>query len=297
MESGIVYNIQRMSTKDGPGLRTTVFLKGCPLHCLWCSNPESQSFHPQLLLFENLCQSCGACERVCQHGAVTQNGDAYNRDRALCRDCGACAEVCPTKARVMSGKRMSVEGVMDIVDRDSLFYANSDGGVTFGGGEPTAAGNFLVALLQDCADKGYHTCVDTCGVCPPEQFRKVMSLTDLFLFDCKHMDPEEHRRLTGLDNTVILENLRQVLESGKAVHIRVPLMPRLNDSEENIAAMADFLHRYGKTEVDVLPCHAFGGSKYDALCLPRPTVAAYPTDELKKVLERFARNNLNVTIV
>ncbi len=168
MESGIVYNIQRMSTKDGPGLRTTVFLKGCPLDCLWCSNPESQSFHPQLLLFENLCQSCGACERVCQHGAVSKTGNVYNRDRSLCCDCGTCAEVCPIRTRVVSGKRISVEEVMDIVDRDSLFYANSDGGVTFGGGEPTAVGNFLVALLRDCADKGYHTCVDTCGVCPPE---------------------------------------------------------------------------------------------------------------------------------
>ncbi len=297
MESGIVYNIQRMSTKDGPGLRTTVFLKGCPLHCLWCSNPESQSFHPQLLLFDCLCRSCGACARVCPHGAVVKIGDVYNRDRVLCRDCGACVEVCPTRARVMSGSRMTVEDVMAVVDRDSLFYANSDGGVTFGGGEPTAAGDFLVALLQDCADKGYHTCVDTCGVCLPEQFRKVMALTDLFLFDCKHMDPEEHRRLTGLDNALVLENLQQVLESGKKVHIRVPLMPDLNDSEENIRALSEFLHRYGKTDVDVLPCHAFGGSKYDALLLPRPAMTAYPAEGLKKALERFARYGLNVTIV
>ena len=207
MESGMVYNIQRMSTKDGPGLRTTVFLKGCPLHCLWCSNPESQSFHPQLLFFGNLCQSCGACERVCPYGAVVKRGSAYNWERALCQGCGACAEVCSAKARVMSGKRMSVQEVMSVVDRDSLFYANSDGGVTFGGGEPTAAGDFLVELLQHCASKGYHVCVDTCGMCSPEQFRKVLALTDLFLFDCKHMDTEEHRRLTGLGNGVILENL------------------------------------------------------------------------------------------
>ena len=120
MESGMVYNIQRMSTKDGPGLRTTVFLKGCPLHCLWCSNPESQSFHPQLLFFGNLCQSCGACERVCPYGAVVKRGSAYNWERALCQGCGACAEVCSAKARVMSGKRMSVQEVMSVVDRDSL---------------------------------------------------------------------------------------------------------------------------------------------------------------------------------
>lgn len=296
MESGIVYNIQRMSTKDGPGLRTTVFLKGCPLHCLWCSNPESQSFQPQLLCFENLCVSCGACFRACPHGAVIKTENGYNRDRSLCKDCGACVDVCPAKARVMSGAHMTVQEVMDIVDRDSLFYANSEGGVTFGGGEPTAAGDFLLELMRSCSAKGYHICVDTCGVCNTRQFRKVMELADLFLFDCKHMDPAEHRRLTGLDNSVILENLHQLLSSGKSVRIRIPLMPGLNDSEENIAKLAGFLRPYGKDEVDVLPCHAFGASKYDALNIPRPAMKAYPPEELKKVLERFARNGLKVTI-
>ena len=141
---GIVYNIQRMSTKDGPGLRTTVFLKGCPLHCPWCSNPESQSFKPQLMFFSNLCVGCGACERICPNGAVVKIGDVYNRDRSICTDCGLCVESCPSKAREMSGKRMTVEEVMRVVDSDSLFYDNSGGGVTFGGGEPTAAGAFLL---------------------------------------------------------------------------------------------------------------------------------------------------------
>lgn len=296
MKSGIVYNIQRMSTKDGPGLRTTVFLKGCPLRCLWCSNPESQSFQPQLLCFENLCVSCGACEKVCPHGAVIKTEQGYNRDRSLCKDCGACVEVCPSKARVMSGTSMTVQEVMEIVDRDNLFYANSGGGVTFGGGEPTAAGDFLIDLMHDCATKGYHVCVDTCGVCNPRQFQKVIALADLFLFDCKHMDPVEHRRLTGLDNVVILENLHQALSSGKDVRIRIPLMPGLNDSETNIKMLADFLHQYGKHEVDVLPCHAFGASKYDALRIPRPTMTAYAPDALKAALDRFARNGLEVTI-
>lgn len=296
MESGIVYNIQRMSTKDGPGLRTTVFLKGCPLRCLWCSNPESQAFPPQLMCFENLCVSCGACERVCPNGAVVKTEKGYNRDRSICKDCGACVNVCMSKARVMSGERMTVKQVMDIVDRDSLFYANSDGGVTFGGGEPTSAGEFLIELMKDCAKKGYHICVDTCGVCKPEQFRRVIELADMLLFDCKHMDPEQHRRLTGMDNVVILENLKQALTSGKDVHIRMPLMPGLNDSEENIKAMADFLQPLGKKDIDVLPCHAFGASKYDALRIDRPTMQAYKPEALQEVLQIFKKYGFNVTI-
>lgn len=297
MKSGMVYNIQRMSTKDGPGLRTTIFLKGCPLSCPWCSNPESQSFQPQLLVFSNLCRGCGACASVCPHGAVVETDDKFNRDLALCKNCGACVKTCLSNARVMAGKRMTVQEVMSVVDCDSLFYANSEGGVTFGGGEPTAAGDFLIALLENSRAKGYHTCLDTCGACSSDQFRKVMALTDLFLFDCKHMDPQEHRRLTGMDNRIILENLRLALEAGKAVRIRVPLMPGINDTEENIVAMAHMLHAYGKDDVDVLPCHAFGGSKYSALRLPQPAMTAYQPEALNSVLELFARYGLKVTLI
>lgn len=293
---GIVYNIQRMSTKDGPGLRTTVFLKGCPLHCPWCSNPESQSFKPQLLVFSNLCVACGACEKVCPNGAVVRLGESFNRDRSICKDCGLCAQSCPSKAREISGKRMTVEEVMRVVDSDSLFYENSGGGVTFGGGEPTSSGDFLQALIDACAGRGYHICLDTCGVCEPERFRKIMERVDLFLFDCKHMDPEEHKRLTGRDNVVILENLHNLFEARKPVQIRVPLMPGINDTEENIAAMAAFLHKHGKYEIDVLPCHTFGHSKYAALNLPDPAMIPYQPDEFKVVMERFKKHDLKVTI-
>lgn len=295
---GIVYNIQRMSTKDGPGLRTTVFLKGCPLHCPWCSNPESQSFKPQLMVFTNLCVACGACAAICPNGAVEQDEDGkYNRDLAKCTNCGECAKVCPSKAREMSGEYMTVEEVMKVVDSDSLFYNNSDGGVTFGGGEPTAAGDFLLELLDASIRRGYHICLDTCGVCSHEMFAKVLPRVDMFLFDCKHMDPEEHKRLTGRDNKIILENLATALNSKKDVHIRIPLMPGINDTEKNIAAMAEFLHAYGKYEVDVLPCHTFGLSKYGALKLPAPTMVPYKPEELSAALERFAKNNLKVELI
>ncbi|MEG2173430.1 MAG: glycyl-radical enzyme activating protein, partial [Desulfovibrionaceae bacterium] len=189
-----------MSTKDGPGLRTTVFLKGCPLRCPWCSNPESQSFEPQVMVFEDLCSGCGQCMEVCPAQAVVKKGNIFTRNKQLCTDCGACVPLCPTKARVMSGEVMNVHQVMEVIRKDALFYANSDGGVTFGGGEPTASGDFLLELLHMCKEEGYHTCVDTCGFCSPNQFAKVINLADLFLFDCKHMDPKHHTTLTGKDN-------------------------------------------------------------------------------------------------
>ena len=296
MQSGMIYDIQRMSTEDGPGVRTTVFLKGCPLRCLWCSNPESQSFQPQLMLFDNMCTACGECLKACPYDAVTVEGEKYNRDISLCRNCGACAEVCPSKARVMSGKLMTVEDVMKIVRKDMLFYVNSGGGVTFGGGEPASSGEFLVALLEASQREGLHTCVDTSGYCSPELFKKILAQTELFLFDCKHMDSEQHKHLTGLDNALILANLRTALASRVPVRIRVPLMPGLNDTEENINAMAAFLQEFTVSEVDVLPCHAFGRNKYVALCLETPAMRAYEPSQLNSVLERFARAGLKAVI-
>lgn len=298
MSEGVIYNIQRMSVHDGPGIRTTVFFKGCPLRCLWCSNPESQLFTPQMMLFDNLCTSCGSCIEVCPHGAVIRKEDGIcGRDTEKCTHCGACTEHCPSKARVMSGEVMSVEKILDVVRSDSLFYENSGGGVTLGGGEPTAGAGFFLDVLQALHDEAFHVAVDTCGFCPAERFDKTLALADLFLFDCKHMDAAEHKRLTGQDNVLIQRNLRAVLDAGIPVRIRMPLMPGLNDTEENIAAMAELLLPYGKKSVDVMPCHTFGRSKYLALGRPLPKVEQYRPDQLKDVLARFERHGLSPIIV
>ncbi|HMM38215.1 MAG TPA: glycyl-radical enzyme activating protein [Desulfovibrio sp.] len=298
MQEGMVYNIQRMSVQDGPGLRTTVFLKGCPLHCIWCSNPESQKFAPQMMYFENLCTGCGACANACPNGAVVllENGK-FGRDPEKCTDCGVCTEVCPRQARVMSGKIMTVEEVMEVVRKDELFYLNSDGGVTFGGGEPTAGGDFFLALLQQAHDEAYHCTVDTCGCCPEDRFSETIRLADLLLFDCKHMDPERHKALTGQGNALILKNMRNALSSDTKVRIRMPLMPGLNDTEENLAAMADFFGEFHRHEIEIMPCHFFGRNKYLALNLSMPPLRQYTPEELRAVEERFGRYGLKPVIV
>ncbi|NDV22306.1 glycyl-radical enzyme activating protein [Desulfovibrio sp. JC022] len=297
MSQGMIYNIQRMSLHDGPGLRTTVFLKGCPLTCLWCSNPESQQIKPQLMCFTELCTACGTCSEVCSSDAVIEIDGKFGCDTEKCTNCGACTEKCAGKAREISGKTMTVEEVMKEVRKDSLFYDNSGGGVTFGGGEPTSGGQFFLDMVEAAVNEGYHVTVDTCGYCPEERFDKTIKLADLFLFDCKHMDPEEHKKLTGVDNAIILRNLSAALSSDKEVRVRMPLMPGMNDSEENIAAMAEFLKEHGREKVEVMPCHAFGRNKYAALGWEYKMDREYTPEQLDVVFKHFADHGLKTEII
>ena len=264
---GIVYNIQRMSTKDGPGLRTTVFLKGCPLHCPWCSNPESQSFKPQLMFFSNLCVGCGACERICPNGAVVKIGDVYNRDRSVCTDCGLCVESCPSKAREMSGKRMTVEEVMRVVDSDSLFYDNSGGGVTLSGGEVLAQAAFALDLMAACKRYGIHLALETSGFGKREDLLALADAADCLFYDVKHTDDDVHRELTGQGSGLILDNLDAVLDraAGKLT-VRLPLIPGLNDDEGHLENFARTIKALGRVQaVELLPYHRLGKNKYALL--------------------------------
>lgn len=295
---GIIYNIQRMSVDDGPGLRTTVFFKGCPLHCLWCSNPESQAHAPQLMFFQNLCSGCGHCMQVCTHDAVIEKGGQISRDFSHCTGCGACAEECPTTASSMSGKKYDVDTIMKAIRKDASFFFNSGGGVTFSGGECTMQGAFLMEIISACQSEGLHTCIDTCGHTEPKLFEKLLEKADLFLFDIKHMDSGQHKKLTGVGNELLQRNLGVALENvPEKIRIRIPLMPELNDSEENIAAVAARLAPYDVHHVDILPCHFFGSNKYAALGLPQPNVREYAPNELHNVLKRFTAHNLETEIV
>lgn len=295
---GVIYNIQRMSVHDGPGIRTTVFFKGCPLRCQWCSNPESISFSKQLMVFEDLCTGCGACGAACPHGAITRNGRCGTTDRSLCQNCGACLDVCPAGCRAISGKEYSVDEVMHIIRKDRAFYRNSGGGVTFGGGECMAQEEFLFSLLEASRAEGLHTCLDTSGYFAPGLLERFLPFVDVILYDIKHMDAESHRGLTGADNALILANLRMLLESApQKVRIRMPLIPDANDTEENIAAMAKLLHPYGCAAVEVMPNHFFGRNKYLALQRSIPGFPEYTPEALRAILDLFARYGLTATVV
>jgi len=299
-KKGWVFNIQRYSIQDGPGIRTTVFLKGCPLRCHWCSNPESQALHPELLYFETQCTGCHRCLEVCPNRAtlLDSNGEIVI-DRGLCKACGVCVEACLSEARVISGELMTLDYVVDVVKKDGLFYRNSNGGVTFSGGEPTYQDAFLLELLKDCQRKGFHTCLDTCGYVQWTVLKDILEYVDLVLFDVKHMDSETHKELTGVDNRLILDNVKRVVEMGKEIIIRVPLLPGVNDSEENIRALGSFTSQLSIKRVDLLPYHKLGVKKYERLDMEYKLkkLSSFKREEvedIKGVLEEFG---LEVDIV
>jgi pyruvate formate lyase activating enzyme len=266
MAQGWIFDIQRYAVNDGPGIRTTAFLKGCPLRCLWCDNPESQDMHPQLLHFENLCVRCYRCVAACPTGATTVNSDgAIEIDRDICTACGTCVEACLSDARAISGRAVTPTEVVDIVKSDSLFYRNSGGGVTASGGEPTHQPAFLMEFLSECQKAGLDTALDTCGYVRWEVLQEILENVDLVLFDIKHPDPARHKELTGVDNALILENVRRISDLGKPLIVRLPLVPGCNDSKEVLKDTAELLTRLNLVRVDIAPYHQLGIAKYQRL--------------------------------
>lgn len=263
MTTGIIFDIKRFAIHDGPGIRTTVFLKGCPLSCWWCHNPESQSLKPDLLYRRRLCVGCGTCVDACPQEARSLTGEGVYRDAARCIVCGACAEACPSGALEQVGRRVSVDDVIGEIKRDTPFFDQSGGGVTVSGGEPFSQPRFLVELLERCAQLDIHTTVDTCGFAPPELVRDVAGKTDLFLFDLKYMDPQRHEELTGVDNDVILRNLATLSAMGKEICVRVPVIPAVTDSEDNLDAIGRFVSSLARRpSVTLLPHHKTAMEKY-----------------------------------
>ena len=249
-----IFDIQRASFVDGPGIRTTVFFKGCNLRCAWCHNPESQSREKQMLFYKNRCVGCGKCKERC----------AFSLEK--CDFCGKCALYCPHDAREICGKEYTVDEVMREVLKDKGIYESSAGGVTFSGGECMLQIDFLEAILKKCKEEGIHTAVDTAGHVPFESFARILPYTDLFLYDIKCLDSEKHERYTGVKNERILENFERLLKCGASVWVRIPVIPGVNDTKEELQGIKALLDSFGKPEkVELLPYHAMGEHKYAAL--------------------------------
>lgn len=300
MISGTVLNISRYAIHDGPGIRTTVFLKGCPLSCWWCHNPESMSPDPRIAIRLSRCIRCAACQAKCPNHAISLSDDeGMITDEESCRHCFACTDVCPADAREIIGRRMTVGEVMAEVKKDVPFYDESGGGVTFSGGEPLAQPEFLLELLDACGRIDLHGTVDTSGYAKKEILLQVADKTDLFLYDLKHMDPDLHLQYTGVGNEVILDNLKALSCRDVAFRVRFPLIPGINDDPKNVESMAAFLQKLHRVcSIDILPYHDVATSKYQRFGYTYRLAGVRAPDaaRLQEVAATLSSHGLCVTI-
>lgn len=289
---GNIFDIQRFSVHDGPGIRTTVFLKGCPLSCIWCHNPESQSKEISIAYYAKNCIGCGACAEACKAGchSITADGmHVFVRDN--CIGCGACAEACASDAMVAFGKSVTVDEVMSEVRRDKMFYKNSGGGMTVSGGEPLMQGEFLIELLRAARAEGIGTAIETSGFGTKALLSEVAKYTDLFLFDIKESNADAHKRLTGAPLSTILENLKLLGELGANIILRCPLIPGINVREGHLAAIASLAASTpGVKEINVMAYHTLGAGKYEALEMKDQMLGtdAMAGEEKKRIIGRIS---------
>lgn len=294
---GIIFDLSRFCLNDGPGIRTTIFLKGCPLQCAWCHNPESQSPRPEILFDPNLCTRCGACAQICSQNCHRLHPNRQFH-RAQCIGCGACAEVCPTTALRLAGKETTAEEVMEEVLKDLPYYQASDGGLTVSGGEPLMQPDFLEDLLRLAKENGIHTCIETCGYAPRDAVERILPYTDCFLFDWKESDPKKHRDYTGKDQKPILENLAFLDSRYAEIILRIPFIPGYNDRMDHQDGIADLAKKYKSIQkIEIMPYHPMGLSKEKELGKtsnhPTPTV---PDRELLISYAEMLRAKVNVLV-
>ena len=298
--TGFIFDVKRFSINDGPGIRVTIFFKGCPLSCAWCHNPESVSPRKQKLYTGSKCIGCGECVTACPNHALTLTDEGVVTDKEACDLCGQCADACPTKAMEISGESTTVEALMTIIERERIFMDHSKGGITVSGGEPLLQRPFVTELLDRCGELGIHRTVDTSGMVDPDTLLSVAKRTDLFLYDVKHMDSDLHEKWTGVGNQLILDNLTLLAKNGHAFQIRIPLIKGVNADDDNLTKTAIFLaHLPGpKPAINLLPFHRVAIPKYaklgetcDLSGMNEPT-----QEELDHAIALFAEHGLTATV-
>ncbi|SDF29357.1 glycyl-radical enzyme activating protein [Sporomusa acidovorans] len=292
---GTIFQIQRWSINDGEGIRSTVFLKSCPLRCRWCANPESWNPLPEILFLREKCIGCGRCSQVCAAAAMEGKRQAVSLPvREKCVACGKCCEVCPAGARKKMGEQVTVDEVMQVIKRDAIFYQESGGGVTFSGGEPLAQPAFLRQLVLACRRLGIDTAVETAGYYDWEPVQDIFANVDFVFFDCKHMNHDVHKKMTGAGNAKILDNLVKISGVQPTV-VRVPLMEEVNASEHNIRALCKFLREYTRVEgIELLPYHDFGEAKYRAVGATCPAFSAPGEAKLERIKKIIVDHGITV---
>lgn len=298
MTTGLISNIQKYSIHDGPGIRTTVFMKGCPLLCAWCHNPETQVFLPEIVWYKDKCIGCRSCLEACPEQALALTEKGVSLDMEKCTRCGKCAAACPTLAMERLGQEMTVEELLAEVAKDEPFYEQSKGGVTLSGGEPLSQAEFAAEFLRACKDKGYHTTVDTSGFVPQRVFEQVLPYVDLFLYDVKHLDNDQHEKYMKAPNEAILRNLRWLAARHANIWVRVPLIPSVNDDPQHIKRIGELTRELGLREIYLLPYHKMAQAKYKRLRLPYtlPMLEDPTEEEMAPLAQILSDLGLNVHI-
>ncbi|MGE5628779.1 MAG: trans-4-hydroxy-L-proline dehydratase activase [Solirubrobacterales bacterium] len=293
---GLVFNIQKFSIHDGPGIRTTVFFKGCPLKCLWCHNPESQSFNKEIMISTDKCTDCGRCVKHCSSGAISINKGEVINDLSKCTSCGKCIDYCINNARGLVGEELKNSEIIKEIQKDQVFYDQSKGGVTFSGGEAMCQIDTLAALAKRCKEQGVSVAVDTCGHVPFDNYEKIIDYVDVFLYDIKLMDSELHEKYMGTGNELILENLIKLSERGANINLRIPVIGGINDNDENMESILKFINCTNINKVNLLPYHDIAKNKYDRLLkIYEGEFMKKPSDERMNELKKMFEKNGYIT--
>jgi len=300
MPQPLVFDIKRYSINDGPGIRATIFLKGCPLNCQWCHNPESISPQVQKFFSAARCIGCGECCKVCPVKACSMTPDGVVTNSVLCTLCGLCAEVCPTLAIEMTGRYRSPAELLEVIEKERPFFDQSGGGVTFSGGEPLLYPDFLIEVLEACGKQGIHRAVDTSGFVDTETLLRVAQFTDLFLYDLKMLDPDKHKLYTGVGNRLILKNLKVLADAGAEIQLRIPLIGGINDDDESVSAVAALVAGLpgAKRAVSLLPFHDVAKGKDEKLGQERDLGGLREPSavDLQRVIDVFAEYGLTASV-